>query len=750
MSIRTAHSARTLAPAAALVLAALLLVAPTQARALTNPLQSAVPDGPSTPSARALGAMSAKLPAPNFDSCYGGVGSACLEWDLDYGDSGDNPISSDEELIDHFNVYCDERLVAQVDISAAEEAVWFNDGSAIVRWADPVFSTATVIGWELYRRPEHGLAAKVGEFASDVHEYADTDVLEGWTYEYYVVARTDEGDRRSATASRLITTSTQSGAPGAPAKLAATVVNGRVVLSWERPAYEGYIRWYMAEFKYPGNDEWVILSDQGSSRYVLGRSEGMTIENVDDLVDKDMQVRVWAENDGGEGERSNVASFKITSKQAAAHVPGAPGAVAVSGEAGDGWCKVTWSTSTAKNKPPATEYRIMRYDSGRAVYYRIGTVAAKGEGAYDYTYVDRSAENGESYRYMVIPANCGTEALVDANYDYVTLEPTGKLYDQQVAEAVAEIITSLPTPDDVTLGDAGLIREVAEIWENLSGDQRKLVKRIDKALPAKLSEDVEAVEELELLVEYADIVAPVQALIDALPDPSAVALNDKDQVAAARAAFEAITPEEAKRPVKKKRLTDDEERIVALEKEAAEAARIDIVAGKVALSATTFTYNGKAKTPDVVLVVDGTQLKAGVDYRVAYTDNVNAGKATVTLTGIGAYKGTSKTTFSIAKAANPLTVKGKTAKVKAGKLAKKKMKLAVSKVMAFTVAGEGEKTYVKKSGSKRISINNSTGKVTVKKRTKKGTYKVTVAVTAGGNANYKAAIRKIQFIVKVS
>ena len=100
--------------------------------------------------------------------------------------------------------------------------------------------------------------------------------------------------------------------------------------------------------------------------------------------------------------------------------------------------------------------------------------------------------------------------------------------------------------------------------------------------------------------------------------------------------------------------------------------------------------------------------------------------------------------YSGNKAANTLKIKAKTATVKGstkGKKGtlKKTKKLAVTKVIKFTSKGQGAKTYVKKSGNKKITIAKKTGKVTVKQGLKKGTYKVKVKVKAAGNANYKAS-----------
>ena len=66
-------------------------------------------------------------------------------------------------------------------------------------------------------------------------------------------------------------------------------------------------------------------------------------------------------------------------------------------------------------------------------------------------------------------------------------------------------------------------------------------------------------------------------------------------------------------------------------------------------SIPTQTYTGSAIEP-VVTVKDGeTTLTLGTDYEVAYSNNVNAGTATVTITGKGNYSGETAATFTIVK-----------------------------------------------------------------------------------------------------
>ncbi len=72
------------------------------------------------------------------------------------------------------------------------------------------------------------------------------------------------------------------------------------------------------------------------------------------------------------------------------------------------------------------------------------------------------------------------------------------------------------------------------------------------------------------------------------------------------------------------------------------------IAGKsVKLSSETYTYDGTEKTPKVT--IDG--LEEGKDFTVEYTDNIDVGTATVTITGKGNYRGTITRMFTIEPAA---------------------------------------------------------------------------------------------------
>lgn len=64
-----------------------------------------------------------------------------------------------------------------------------------------------------------------------------------------------------------------------------------------------------------------------------------------------------------------------------------------------------------------------------------------------------------------------------------------------------------------------------------------------------------------------------------------------------------------------------------------------------AIEAQAFT--GAAIEPQPTVTLDGATLTAGTDYVLSYANNVNAGTATITITGTGSYTGTISTTFAI-------------------------------------------------------------------------------------------------------
>ena len=103
----------------------------------------------------------------------------------------------------------------------------------------------------------------------------------------------------------------------------------------------------------------------------------------------------------------------------------------------------------------------------------------------------------------------------------------------------------------------------------------------------------------------------------------------------------------------------------------------------------------------------------------------------------------------VVRGPNPIAVKTVVKKVKHAKLASKARKVAGA--ITFTKAAKGKVTYKKmpNASSPELSINKKTGKITVKKGTPRGTYRIKVQVRAGGNASYKPGTRTVIVKIKV-
>ncbi len=108
-------------------------------------------------------------------------------------------------------------------------------------------------------------------------------------------------------------------------------------------------------------------------------------------------------------------------------------------------------------------------------------------------------------------------------------------------------------------------------------------------------------------------------------------------------------------------------------------------------------------------------------------------------------------TATVTKAENTLKVKTKKVAVNQSKLKKKKVTISNA---VTVVEAEGEVSYkltgvVKKKYSKFFKINAKTGKITVKKKLKKGIYKLKVSVTAAGNEKYEEGVKTVTVKVRV-
>lgn len=132
----------------------------------------------------------------------------------------------------------------------------------------------------------------------------------------------------------------------------------------------------------------------------------------------------------------------------------------------------------------------------------------------------------------------------------------------------------------------------------------------------------------------------------------------------------------------------------------------------------SLTYNGSALSPAVTVKYGNTTLKKNTDYTVAYSNNVNAGTGSITITGKGIYGGSVKKTFTIKKLGiSASAVSGTGNKVYTGS--------AIKPVPAVKVGG-------------RTLKNGTDFTVSYKNNTEPGT--ATLSVT--GKGNYSGSVAK--------
>jgi hypothetical protein len=166
----------------------------------------------------------------------------------------------------------------------------------------------------------------------------------------------------------------------------------------------------------------------------------------------------------------------------------------------------------------------------------------------------------------------------------------------------------------------------------------------------------------------------------------------------------------------------------------------------VKLGTTSYTYSGSENKPSVTVTYNGTAKPAlGTDYTVAYTDNINAGTATVTVTGIGTnYTGSKTVTFAIKQAALSIAFTDDVSASACSKGGNPPVTLKNDLILKNTYTGktaaaancadigfDGTITY--ESSNTNVAAVDDAGVVTM--TTNPGNAKITAAVTDGGR-NY--------------
>ena len=150
---------------------------------------------------------------------------------------------------------------------------------------------------------------------------------------------------------------------------------------------------------------------------------------------------------------------------------------------------------------------------------------------------------------------------------------------------------------------------------------------------------------------------------------------------------------------------------------------LSIETAEITLNQTTYTYDGNEKKPTTTVVLNNKTLVNGTDYTVSYSNNKNAGTATVTITGKGNYTGSKSINFTIDKKANSLTVTAKTLTYN-------------KKAQALVSVSNTQGTVYYAVGTELTSSNySSSGSTTIPTKMNAGSY--TVYYYTRGNDNYQ-------------
>ncbi len=156
----------------------------------------------------------------------------------------------------------------------------------------------------------------------------------------------------------------------------------------------------------------------------------------------------------------------------------------------------------------------------------------------------------------------------------------------------------------------------------------------------------------------------------------------------------------------------------------------DIADGGTVGSIADVTYSGSAKKPTVKVQYKGTTLKT-CDYSVSYSNNKNAGTATVKITGKRNYHGTLTKTFKIKKATPKFT----------GYTTYNRTTDRDDFTINTKCDSDGKLTY--KSSDTSIATVSNTGKVSLKG----GTGTAVITVTCAETNNYEKATRQVNIKV---
>ena len=191
-------------------------------------------------------------------------------------------------------------------------------------------------------------------------------------------------------------------------------------------------------------------------------------------------------------------------------------------------------------------------------------------------------------------------------------------------------------------------------------------------------------------------------------------------------------------------------------KEAKKTVTVKVARGNQTVSGTKTSYTAAlgskafslgAKAPGKLTYKSSNTRVAVVDrYGKVTAKGTGTVKITISAASSSNYNAASKTvTVKVNKAAPVIKVKTTSATVKYTNLKKKTQSVA----LGASVSSKGTLSYQKVSGNKAVTVDKKSGRLSVRKGTKKGTYKVKVRIRAAAKGIYNAGSKDVTVTIRV-
>lgn len=163
------------------------------------------------------------------------------------------------------------------------------------------------------------------------------------------------------------------------------------------------------------------------------------------------------------------------------------------------------------------------------------------------------------------------------------------------------------------------------------------------------------------------------------------------------------------------------------------------------IGSNAFSLNVKAPG-EITYTSSNSSIASVSNTGVITLKKVGTAKITLTAAETSKYNKASQTiTVTVTKKVPSIKVKTASKVIKKAAVKKKSQSFSLN----TSVNSKGKLSYKKVSGSKKLSINKTTGKITVKKGTAKGTYKAVIKINAAAKGQYTSSSKTVTITVKV-